>query len=111
VRYLKDNRLLPRGFDKATAHADIGVYGGAATDADFTAAGDQVRYRVPAASEGPFRIEVELRYQSIGYRWAHNLERYDAPEPARFVSYYKSTAPGSSVVVAAAETSTNVVRD
>ena len=27
VRYLKDNRLLPRGFDKATADAEIGVYG------------------------------------------------------------------------------------
>ena len=28
VRYLKDNRLLPRGFDKATADADIQVVGG-----------------------------------------------------------------------------------
>ena len=27
VGYLKDNRLLPRGFDKATANADIAVYG------------------------------------------------------------------------------------
>ena len=38
---------------------------------------------VPSA--GPFTVEVELRYQPIGYRWAHNLERYDAPEPKRFV--------------------------
>ena len=29
TQYLKDNRLLPRGFDKATAAAEIGVYGGA----------------------------------------------------------------------------------
>ena len=27
TQYLKDNRLLPRGFDKATATAEIGVYG------------------------------------------------------------------------------------
>ena len=46
--------------------------------------------------------EVELRYQSRGYRWAHTLERYQAPEPARFVQDYKAGAAGSSVVVATA---------
>ena len=35
TQYLKDNRLLPRGFDKATADKEIGVYGEAARDADF----------------------------------------------------------------------------
>ena len=35
VRYLKDNRLLPRGFDKRTADSDIAVVGGALDDADF----------------------------------------------------------------------------
>ena len=35
VRYVKDNRLLPRGFDKSTASADVAVHGAAATDADF----------------------------------------------------------------------------
>jgi hypothetical protein len=106
VRYLKDNRLLPRGFDKATAAAEIGVYGSAAQDADFTSAGDRVRYRItlpsPSAGPGPFRVEVELLYQSIGYRWARNLEQYNAPEPKRFVSYYKASSAGSSVVVASA---------
>jgi len=47
---------------------------------------------------------VELRYQPIAYRWAHNLDRYDAPEPKRFVSYYDATAAASSVVVARATT-------
>ena len=46
TQYLKDNRLLPRGFDKATAAAEIGVYGGAKTDADFAGGGDRVRYRI-----------------------------------------------------------------
>ena len=32
VRYVKDNRLLPRGFDKATHEWDIAVYGAAADD-------------------------------------------------------------------------------
>jgi hypothetical protein len=54
------------------------------------------------ASPGPHEIEVELRYQTIGYRWAHNLARYDAPEPKRFIGYYESMSSSSSVVVATA---------
>ena len=102
VRYLKDNRLLPRGFDKRSAAAEIGVYGGAADDADFTGGGDRVRYQVPVDVAGSYRVEVELRYQPIAYRWAHNLERYDAAEPARFLKYYQRDAADSSVVVATA---------
>jgi hypothetical protein len=102
MQYLKDNRLLPRGFDKTTAPAEIGVYGEAVRDADFGSGGDRVRYAVTVASPGPHEIEVELRYQTIGYRWAHNLARYDAPEPKRFIGYYESMSSSSSVVVATA---------
>ena len=102
TQYLKDNRLLPRGFDKATALPEIGVFGAARNDPDFAGAGDRVRYRVPVSGAGPYRVEVELRYQSIGFRWASNLEPFKATEPQQFVSYYKATSAGSSVVVAAA---------
>jgi hypothetical protein len=105
IRYLKDTRLLPRGFDKRTADPTIGVYGGAAEDPDFAGGGDVTRYRVPVAAPGPYRITVEARYQSIGYRWAHNLERYQAPEPTRFLRYYNAAASGSSVVMATATSS------
>ena len=47
-----------------------------AQDADFAGGGDRVRYAVavpPAA--GRSTVDVELRYQPIGYRWAHNLEK------------------------------------
>jgi hypothetical protein len=54
------------------------------------------------SATGRLTIDVELQYQTIAYRWAQNLERYDAPEPKRFVSYYAATAAGSSVVVATA---------
>jgi hypothetical protein len=100
THYLKDNRLLPRGFEKSTAPAEIAVYGAAAGDADFAASGDRVRYVVDVSGDGPYSIEVELRYQSIGFRWAHNLERYDAAEPTRFVTYYRAMASTSSIVVA-----------
>ena len=89
VRYLKDNRLLPRGFAKDTAGKDIAVIGEAAGDTNFTAPGDRVRYSVPVnVAEGPFEVEAELLYQPIGYRWAQNLKKYDAAEARRFNSYY-----------------------
>jgi hypothetical protein len=96
TQYLKDNRLLPRGFDKASAHPDIAVYGQAAKDADFTADGDRVRYGIDVASaRGPFIVEVELLFQPIAFRWAQNLDPYDAPETERFLGYYRSMASSS----------------
>jgi hypothetical protein len=101
VAFAKDNRLLPRGFDKATAEADIAVHGAALGDRDFAGGGDRVRYRVPTGGAGgPFTVDAELRYQVISYRWAHNLSAYDAAEPKRFVGYYDQLAPASSIVLA-----------
>ncbi len=102
TQYLKDNRLLPRGFDKTTAAAEVGVYGGAARDADFASEGDRVQYAVTVADAGQFTVNVELRYQPIGYRWAHNLDAYDAAEPKRFTSYYGAMSSSASVAVATA---------
>jgi len=105
THYLKDNRLLPRGFDKATADKDIGVYGAATQDSDFAGGGDVVHYAVPVpARGGPFVVSVELLYQPIGFRWAHNLEKYDAPEPKRFLNYFNAMSSSSWVVVAKAST-------
>jgi hypothetical protein len=73
-----------------------------AGDADFTASGDRVRFAVEVSNEAPLTVDVELRYQSIAFRWAHNLEGYDAPEPTRFVSYYRAMSSTSSMVVATA---------
>jgi hypothetical protein len=103
VRYLKDNRLLPAGFDKTTATPDIAVYGDAASDPNFNDRGSVVRYVVPTNSaNGPFRIKVELWYQPIGFRWAHNLAPYKAAEPRRVVHYYESDSRETAVVLAKA---------
>jgi hypothetical protein len=101
TQYLKDNRLLPRGFDKATADPGIAVTGGARQDADFTGNGDVVHYSVPVpVTGGPFTVNVDLLYQPIGFRWAHNLEKYDAFEPKRFVGYYNAMSSSSWVAIA-----------
>jgi hypothetical protein len=107
VRYAKDNRLLPRGFNKASADADIAVAGDAVKDDDFMEGRDTVRYSVDVDAAGrPFQIEAELRFQAISFRWADNLKKYDAPEPKRFVRYYDSMASASSELVARATTIT-----
>jgi hypothetical protein len=99
--YVKDNRLLPRGFDKATAAPDIAAIGAAVQDADFTGESDSVHYVVTAAGRaGPFRIDVQLRYQPISFRWAENLRKYDAAETRRFVTWFEAMSAGSSVVLA-----------
>jgi hypothetical protein len=101
VSYVKDNRLLPRGFDKTTASHDIAVQGDAARDPAFVGGSHRTRYRIDAArSRGPFRVEAELWYQPIGYRWAHNLSLQPSPETNRFVGYYESMAGASAIVLA-----------
>jgi hypothetical protein len=104
IGYLKDNRLLPHGFQKQTASKDIAVIGDAADDPNFTDAGALVRYSVASSgARGPFRVTAELWYQPIGFRWAHNLNPYSAAETQRFVSYYDSMSSGTAVVLARAE--------
>jgi hypothetical protein len=102
VRYIKDNRLLPAGFDKTTAPEDVAVHGDAAGDEDFRAGGDRVRYRVavPGAARGALTVSAQLRYQSIGYRWAENLRAYAAAETQRFTRYYAEAAAGSAITLA-----------
>jgi hypothetical protein len=104
TQYLKDNRLLPLGFDKAKAHTDVAVHGGAAQDPDFQGGYDSVVYEVLVGdAPGPFKIEVELLYQPVGFRWAENLRRFAAFEPQRFVRYYEALSQRSTTVLAAAQ--------
>ena len=104
ARWVKDNRILPDGFDAARADARVRPIGTATSDPDFAAGSDQVRYSVavnPAA--GPFTIVAQLWFQPIGYRWAENLAPYDAPETQRFVAYYREMSESSALLLASDE--------
>ncbi|MGD8281743.1 MAG: hypothetical protein PVF69_11350, partial [Gemmatimonadota bacterium] len=77
-RWLKENRLLPDGFDRARVDPRAAIHGEAESDGDFEAGGDRVRYAVPVGSAaGPLTVRAELWFQPIGYRWADNFDGYD----------------------------------
>ncbi len=68
--YAKDNRLLPAGFNPVTAPADVGVYGEARFDHDFTGGSDHVTYTVDVTgSSAPLTVTARLLYQSVSSRF------------------------------------------
>jgi hypothetical protein len=102
IGYLKDNRILPAGFDKQTADHDIAVVGSAADDPNFTGGSASIRYAIQSAGPGKYQIRAELWYQPVGFRWAHNFEPYKAEEPQRFLSWYEQSSRNSAIVIAEA---------
>jgi hypothetical protein len=97
--YLKDNRLLPSGFEKSAPYTDIAVRGGAFDDPDFVGGGDHILYSIDLGSaQAPFTVTVELLYQSVGYRWAQNLALFQSDEISRFLGYY-ADVPNVPVVI------------
>jgi hypothetical protein len=103
VRFAKDNRLLPRGFDKTSADDDIAVQGGARVDPDFIGGSDTVRYSIPLrGNEGPLQVTAQLWFQPISFRWAENLRSYSSTETRRFNAYFDSMAAYSAAILARA---------
>lgn len=87
--YRKDNRLLPIGFDAATAPTNIAVVGLAQGDADFLGGADRITYAVNTAErEGPYEISVELLYQTVAWSFAQDLFRDSGDAVERFSGYY-----------------------
>lgn len=100
VQFIKDNRILPDGFNKMTAGEDIAVQGKAYEDSDFSGGSDTIHLRIPVVnSVKPLHLQAEIWYQPIGYRWAQNLAPYDSPETNRFVDYYESMSDESAVLL------------
>lgn len=83
--YLKDNRLLPSGFDKLNAPVSVQVSGQAAADPDFLAASDLVTYQVELTGQGPWQVRAQLVYQPLAQPHLQELFSYDQlPEVAAF---------------------------
>jgi hypothetical protein len=72
---------------------DVAVRGEALADDDFADGSDRVMLRV-AVGKGmaPFKVESELLYQPIGFRWAENLRAVDLSEPRAFSRAFDALA-------------------
>jgi hypothetical protein len=92
--YAKDNRLLPKGFDKTTAVDDIGVFGAASVDDNFIGGSDKVTYRVDTSGySGQVTIEAVLNYQAISHPFYADMIKDSEDEPLvkRFKDFYEAT--------------------
>jgi len=92
AEFVKDNRLLPLGFDIQNAAKGIAVKGEAVNDADFTDGYDQVSYQInTGAYYGPFTVRVELLMQTISYRFIQDLYNDQNALADKFLELYGST--------------------
>lgn len=106
ARYIKDNRILPLGYDEASAPEEVSAAGVALEDADFVGGSDTVHYRIAVEGTGSYTVTVEVLYQAISYRWAMSMETFaadDTTEISTFLDLYNQT-PNLPVVIG--ETST-----
>jgi hypothetical protein len=89
--YLKDNRLLPQGFNKATAPKDAEVKGNALTDANFIGGSDEISYQISGLSNGTYQVEAELLHQPIAYAFAQDLFTEADAEIEDFKTMFKTS--------------------
>lgn len=98
MTYLKDNRLLPQGFDKATAPADVRVAGGALQDANFIGGSDQVSYQIANLASGSYTVEAELVHQPIAYSFLQDLLQEPDGEVQDFRKMFEGSSAKSSPI-------------
>jgi len=99
AQYLKDNRLLPKGFNKATAPNDIKVVGAALTDANFIGGSDEIRYRISGLSGSAYTVEAELVYQPLAYSFAQDLFVEPDAEVQDFKTMFNASNQKTSRIV------------
>lgn len=93
---LKDNRLLPYGFERDHVSYDtVAVWGTAAFDPDYldnsTAGADEIEYHIPLHGHTALAdLQIALRYQTLPSRWMSDLFAHDdVPLVAQFKSMYQ----------------------
>lgn len=100
--YLKDNRILPPGFDKANAPADVRVVGGAWSDSNFVGGSDQVSYQIGGLPVGSYTVKAELVYQTLSRAFAEDLfSDTTTPEVVDFKTMFDASTQKSSVIASA----------
>ncbi|MEZ6016257.1 MAG: multiheme c-type cytochrome [Planctomycetota bacterium] len=97
---LKDNRLLPKGWQAAGPHAESTAPIGTEADTDFVAGGDTVQFSVPLPEDTPggLRVLAWLHYQTIPPAWVDSLRNVDAEECASFVRMYDAASKSPETI-------------
>ena len=89
---LKDNRLLPAGCDKTSAHPDVRPCEASAGDGDFGDSGDVVEYVVPLDGRGgEVRLQTSLYYQPLGLPFLRDIKRAQGPAIDRLKALHAAT--------------------
>lgn len=97
--YLKDNRILPAGFNKLNAPSDVQVVGEALSDADFVGGSDEVRYRIESLPAGNYTVKAELVYQTLAHGFAEDLfSDTVTPEVVDFKTMYAAATDKTTVI-------------
>ena len=112
--YLKDNRILPTGFNKAGAPNDVRVVGAALSDANFIGGSDRISYQIGGLPAGNYTIKAELVYQTLSYAFAEDLfVDTTTPEVVDFKTMFDASTQKSTVIASAefADTVTEPVVD
>ncbi len=106
--YLKDNRILPVGFNKATAPSDVRVVGEALADNNFVGGSDQISYRLSLPA-GNYTVKAELVYQTLSHAFAQDLFTDTVtPEVVDFKTMFDNSTQ-KSTVIAGVEFAGNVI--
>ncbi len=96
--WLKDNRILPKGYRRDHPEARYTLPVGLEDD-NFIGGEDQLTYQVSLGSQIPAKIKVKLVYQTLGARFMRALFQVDVPEVAAFRTMYER-ADVSPIVMA-----------
>ncbi len=108
--YLKDNRILPLGFNKATAPSDVRVVGEALADSNFIGGSDQISYRISGLPAGNYTVKAELVYQTLSHAFAQDLFTDTVtPEVVDFKTMFDASTQKSTVIASAEFAGTVIV--
>lgn len=91
AKFAKDNRLLPKGFNKSALPPETDVFDRAVADENFLGGSDQVTYSVTTSGhKGPYTVTARLLFTAVSYPFVKDLEKdRELPEVNRFMQLYR----------------------
>ena len=113
AKYIKDNRIPPKGFkSQHENYPSTAILGNAADDPDFNYSGedqegsgsDQVQYKIPVTNPSDeFEVLVEMRYQTLAVPFLQDLFSHQTDQIAQFSEYYENANKKPILVASVSE--------